>query len=60
MKFCRADKRDLASTASDEEQTFVFKTFLEENPQAVFMNFDVTTTVCKRLKTCHYGEQTNL
>ena len=33
MKFCRADKGDLASTASEEEQTFVFKTFLEGNPQ---------------------------
>ena len=33
MKFCRADKGDLASTASEERQTFVFKTFLEGNPQ---------------------------
>ena len=39
MKFCRADKGDLASTASEEEQTFIFKTFLEGNPEAWEFNW---------------------
>ena len=31
MEFCRAEKGDLASVASEEEQTFLFKNFLENS-----------------------------
>ncbi|CAB4013995.1 Hypothetical predicted protein [Paramuricea clavata] len=39
MKSCREEKADLASTASEEEQRFVQKTFLETNPQAWGFNW---------------------
>jgi hypothetical protein len=37
MKSCREEKADLASTASEEEQRFVQKTFLETNPQGRYI-----------------------
>jgi hypothetical protein len=37
MKFCRAEKGDLASISSEEEQTYLHKTFLENSKTKLYL-----------------------